>query len=73
MGKLADLEPQVIERLFRAMNGHSTRRSEEIAMQTVGSEPDSPSTAILTTLPVTANGHPGNLGWYHFATEKILT
>ena len=25
MGQLADLEPQVIERLFRARNGHSRR------------------------------------------------
>ena len=31
-------------------------------MQTAGSGPDSPSTAIFATLPVTASGHPGNLG-----------
>ncbi len=40
----------------------SARRSGEIAMQTAGSGPDSPSTAIFATLPVTASGHPGNLG-----------
>ncbi len=34
------------------------RRRAEIAMQTAGSGPDSPSTAIFTTLPVTASGHP---------------
>ena len=31
-------------------------------MQTAGSGPDSPSTVIFATLPVTASGHPGNLG-----------
>ncbi len=31
-------------------------------MQTAGSGSDSPSTAIFATLPVTASGHPGNLG-----------
>ena len=31
-------------------------------MQTAGSGPVSPSTAIFSTLPVTASGHPGNLG-----------
>ena len=34
-------------------------------MQTAGSGPDSPSTAIFATLPVTASGHPGNLGYNH--------
>ena len=38
----------------------SARRRGEIAMQTAGSEPDSPSTAIFATLLVTASGHPGN-------------
>ena len=33
-------------------------------MQTAGSGPDSPSTAIFATLPVTASGHPRNLGSY---------
>jgi hypothetical protein len=33
-------------------------------MQTAGSGPDSPSTAIFATLPVTAIGHPGNLGLF---------
>ncbi len=33
-------------------------------MQTDGSGPDSPLIAILATLPVTANGHPGNLGFF---------
>ncbi len=42
----------------------SVRRGGEIAMQTAGSGPDSPSTAIFATLPVTASGHPGNLGLY---------
>ncbi len=37
-------------------------RSGEIAMQNAGSGPDSPSTAIPPTLPVTAGGHSGNLG-----------
>ena len=31
-------------------------------MQTAGSGPDSPSAVIFATLPVTASGHPGNLG-----------
>ena len=31
-------------------------------MRTAGSGPDSPSTAIFATLPVTASSHPGNLG-----------
>jgi len=31
-------------------------------MRTAESGPDSPSTAILATLPVAASGHPGNLG-----------
>ena len=31
-------------------------------MQTAGSGPGSPSTALFVTLPVTASGHPGNLG-----------
>ncbi len=31
-------------------------------MQTAESRPESPSTAIIATLPVTAGGHPGNLG-----------
>ena len=31
-------------------------------MQTAGSGPGSSSTAIFATLPVTASGHPGNLG-----------
>ncbi len=38
----------------------STKRG--IAMQTSGSGSDSPSAAIFATLPVTASGHPGNLG-----------
>ncbi len=29
-------------------------------MQTAGLGPDSPSTAILATLSLTASGHPGN-------------
>ncbi len=36
-------------------------------MQTAGSGPVSPSTTMLATLPVTANGHPGNLGSMQFA------
>ena len=32
------------------------------AYKTAGSGLDSPLTAILATLPVTANSHPGNLG-----------
>ncbi len=40
----------------------SARRRGEIAMQTAGPGPVSPSTAILATLPVPASGHPGNLG-----------
>ena len=51
----------------------SARRSGEIALQTAGSGPDSPSIAILATLPVTAIGHPGNLDWYLSATKNILT
>ncbi len=39
----------------------SARRRGEIAMQTAGSGPDAPSTAVFATLPVTASGHPGNL------------
>ena len=31
-------------------------------MQTAGSGPDSPPTAILATLPVIASGHAGKLG-----------
>ncbi len=31
-------------------------------MQTAGSGPDWPSTAVFATLPVTASGHRGNLG-----------
>ena len=31
-------------------------------MQTVGSRPDSPSTAILAMLPMIESGHRGNLG-----------
>ncbi len=31
-------------------------------MQTAGTGPDSPATAIFATLPATASGHPGNLG-----------
>ena len=31
-------------------------------MRNAGSGPDSPATAIFATLPVTASGHPGNLG-----------
>ena len=31
-------------------------------MQTAGSGPESPFTAIFATLPVTASGHPGYLG-----------
>ncbi len=40
----------------------SARRRGEIALQTGGSRPDSPSTALFATLPATASGHPGNLG-----------
>ncbi len=40
----------------------SARRRGEIAMQTAGSGPHSPSTATFATLPVTASGDPGNLG-----------
>ena len=32
-------------------------------MRTAGSGPESPSTAIFATLPATASGHPGNLGY----------
>ncbi len=38
-------------------------------MQTAGSGPDSPATAIFATLPATASGHPGNLG---YNTERHL-
>ncbi len=42
-------------------------------MQTAGSGPDSPSTAILATLPATTSGHPGNLGLtiYQSAVAKL--
>ncbi len=39
----------------------SARRRRDIAMQTAGSGPHSPSTSISTTLLVTGSGHPGNL------------
>ncbi len=39
-------------------------------MQTAGSGPDSPSTAIFATLPVIANGHLGNLGSVQLTREK---
>jgi hypothetical protein len=41
---------------------NSARRRGEIATLTAGSGPDSPSIAILATLPKAASGHPGNLG-----------
>ncbi len=31
-------------------------------MQIAGSRPNSPSTAIFAMIPLTASGHPGNLG-----------
>ncbi len=40
----------------------SARRRGEIPMQTAGSGPNSPSTAVLAMLPVTTSGHPGNFG-----------
>ncbi len=40
----------------------------EIAMQTAGSGPASPSTAIFATLPATTSGHPGNVGYYLLGT-----
>ena len=38
------------------------RRRGEIATRTAGSGPELMSTAVIATLPVTARGHPGNLG-----------
>jgi hypothetical protein len=40
----------------------SARRRGEIAMQTAGSGPESPSTVIFAKLQATASGHPGNVG-----------
>ncbi len=48
----------------------SARRRGEIAMRTAGSGPDSPSGAILATLPVTASGHPGNFGLMKLLSGK---
>ena len=50
------------EDVKRQLVSLTDERREEIAMQTAGSGPDSPSTAIFTTLPVTVSSHPGNLG-----------
>ncbi len=50
--------------LARILIAKSAGRRGEIAMQTAGSGTNSPSTAILATVPVTASGHPGNLGLY---------
>ncbi len=41
---------------------HADTQAQQGAWETAGSGPGSPSTAIFATLPVTANGHPGNLG-----------
>ncbi|MDP7174496.1 MAG: transposase, partial [Alphaproteobacteria bacterium] len=40
----------------------SARRRGELAMQTAGSGPESPSTVIFAKLQATASGHPGNVG-----------
>ncbi len=50
----------------------SARRRGEIALQTGGSGPDSPSTALFATLPATASGHPGNLGLDHCGQQIAL-
>ena len=49
-------------RVPRLSIAESARRGGGIAMQTAGSGPDSASTVICATLPVSASGHPGNLG-----------
>ncbi len=46
----------------RSFDRKSARRGGEIALQTAGSESDSPSIAIRATLLTTVSGHPGYLG-----------
>jgi hypothetical protein len=55
-------EPAAKRSLAGLMIAKSARRRGEIAMQTAGSGPGTPSTALFATLPLTASGHPGNLG-----------
>ncbi len=46
----------------RPILGSAARKFGFVPNKTAGSGPNSPSTAIFATLPVTASGHPGNLG-----------
>ena len=49
----------------------STRRRGEIATQTAGPRPDSPSTVIIGTLPLIVKNHPGNLSLHLYVIKSI--
>ena len=58
----------------RLLIAKSARRRREIAMQTAGSGPDSPSTIIFAVLSATTSGHPGiSIDATGHAVRAVLT